>query len=189
MSKTRPSTVSIPQQKILVLSTGGTIEKSYDEIGGELLNRETTIKKGILQRLRLPYTQIEVKSLMSKDSLDLDDQDRGIILKAIDQFSLEKNPIVVLHGTDTLEITVEWCCRYLQAAKVPIIFTGAMRPSDFLDSDAFQNTVESLLAAKILKPGIYLSFHNQIFPAPHFRKNKELGTFEYFEKTEFLPTN
>ena len=62
----------------------------------------------------------------------------------------------------------------------PIVFTGAMKPMGFEDSDSNQNVTEALLAAKILSPGVYISFHNQVFELPNVRKNKEKRTFEAF---------
>jgi L-asparaginase len=62
----------------------------------------------------------------------------------------------------------------------PIVFTGAMKPMGFEDSDAAQNITEALLATKILKPGVYISFHNRVFELPRVRKNKETRTFESY---------
>lgn len=166
------------KRKVLVISTGGTIEKTYDESEGSLTNRESLIREGILAKLRLPYTQVEVHSILSKDSLDLTDEDRNLIVDELQKWQGENHPIVVLHGTDTLEKTVRLCSQELVEPKVAIVFTGAMKPWAFMDSDAKQNLVEALMAAKIVKQGIYVSFHGQLFSAPHVRKNKERGTFE-----------
>jgi L-asparaginase len=167
--------------KVLVLTTGGTIEKTYDESDGTLFNRETVIKNAILSRLRLPYTFIEVKSIMSKDSLDMTDHDRKFILDTISFYLSENTPMVIIHGTDTMEVTARFCYEKLQDLKVPIVFTGAMKPLGFEDSDAMQNVVEALYAAKITQPGVYISFHNQLFPLPKVRKNKAKRTFEFGE--------
>lgn len=167
-------------QKVMILTTGGTIEKTYDEIEGSLFNRETVIRHRIEDGLRHPYLKIEVKSLMAKDSLEMDDQDRGIILKAIEKFQEYGNPIVVLHGTDTMQFTAELVQKSLETPKVPIIFTGAMKPLGFIDSDAIQNVTEALFAAQIVKPDIYISFHNRLFNVPGVRKNKVERTFETF---------
>ena len=169
-----------PVQKIIILTTGGTIEKTYDEIEGSLHNRETIIRHRIEDGLRLPYTKIEVKSLMAKDSLDMDQDDRVIILNAIMEFANSNTPIVVLHGTDTMQQTAELVEKEFKAINVPVVFTGAMKPLGFIDSDAVQNVVEAMMAAKILSPGVYISFHNQLFHVPGVRKNKQLRTFENF---------
>lgn len=164
--------------KIIVLTTGGTIEKTYDEFDGSLSNRETIIKQRILERLRLPYTEIEVHSLMNKDSLDMTEQDRSLIYKAISIYARHGHPILVLHGTDTMEQTARYCYTQNASPLVPVIFTGAMKPMGFEDSDAKQNVVESLYAAKVVKPGWYISFHSTLFDVPNVRKNKTKRTFE-----------
>jgi L-asparaginase len=172
--------MSNPMRKITILTTGGTIEKTYDETSGSLKNRETVIRNRIVENLRLPYVKIEVKALMSKDSLDMDEQDRGIILKAIERFMDYGNPIVVLHGTDTMQQSAELIQANIKTPTVPIIFTGAMKPLGFIDSDAIQNVTEAMFATGIVRPGVYISFHNRLFSVPGVRKNLDLRTFERF---------
>jgi L-asparaginase len=167
-------------QKVLIITTGGTIEKTYDEGEGTLHNRETSIRRKIVERLRLPYTQIEVKSIMAKDSLDMTNEDREIVLDAIKLFAKFNNPIVVLHGTDTMQNTAELVQKLWSNVNVPVVFTGAMKPLGFEDSDAMQNVVEAIYAAKIVNPGVYISFHNRLFTVPGVRKNKTKRTFESF---------
>lgn len=169
-----------PIQDVIIITTGGTIEKTYDEFDGSLQNRGTSIRNRILSKMRLPYTNILVYPLLSKDSLYMDDADRALIAATIKDQMSRHCPIVVLHGTDTMSLTAEHCFKTMPAPTVPVVFTGAMIPMGFDDSDAAQNVTESLLAAKILQPGFYISFHNQIFPVPNVRKNKEMGTFESF---------
>lgn len=167
-------------QRVLILTTGGTIEKTYDESDGTLFNRETVIRNKIEQRLRLPYTKIEVKSLMTKDSLDMDLNDRKLIFNAIKRFAAYGDPIVVLHGTDTMQQTAEYVHEHWEFPTTPVVFTGAMKPLGFDDSDALQNVTEALIISKIISPGIYLSFHNRLFGVPGVRKNKKTLTFEEF---------
>ena len=163
---------------VVIITTGGTIEKTYDEFDGSLENRGTSIKNRILSKLRLPYTHIHVHPLLSKDSLFMDDQDREMICKAIEKELNRKAPIVVLHGTDTMALTAQYCFLQIKNLAVPVVFTGAMIPMGFEDTDATQNVTEALLSAKLLPPGFYISFHNQIFKVPHVQKNKEKRTFE-----------
>lgn len=163
---------------IILITTGGTIEKTYDEFDGSLENRGTSIKNRIMHKLRLPYTNIYVYPLMSKDSLFMDDLDRDLILATVKDQLTRHIPIVVLHGTDTMALSAEYCFKNISHLKVPVIFTGAMVPMGFEDTDATQNVTEALLAAKLLAPGFYISFHNQIFEVPYVKKNKEKRTFE-----------
>ena len=160
-----------------ILTTGGTIEKIYDEFEGSLENRETIVKNKLLQRLRMPYTEIQVKQIMSKDSLVMNEHDRQTILEAI-QKQEENHPIVILHGTDTMDQTARYCFEHHKDIRVPVVFTGAMRPLGFEDSDAIQNVIEAMMAARILGPGYYATFHGKLFRVPNFRKNKTKGTFE-----------
>ena len=163
---------------VLLITTGGTIEKTYDEFDGSLENRGTSIKNRILSKLRLPYTNILVHPLLSKDSLYMDDADRKLICETISEDLKREAPIVVLHGTDTMALTAEYCFERIKNPAVPVVFTGAMIPMGFDDTDATQNVTEALLAARLLSPGFYISFHNQIFKVPHVQKNKEKRTFE-----------
>jgi L-asparaginase len=161
-----------------ILTTGGTIEKIYDEHEGTLHNRDTIIKNKILQKLRLPYRDIQVHSILSKDSLYMDEQDRKLICQEIELKEKLGTPIVVLHGTDTMDLTSSYCLENFPHPKVPVIFTGAMKPMGFDDSDATQNVVEAIFATQILSPGYYVTFHGRLYQVPGFRKNREKGTFE-----------
>jgi L-asparaginase len=166
---------------LIILTTGGTIEKIYDESEGTLQNRDTIIKNSILQKLRLPYTDIRVKSLMAKDSLYMDEADRLVICQAIQEYAKQGFPIVVLHGTDTMDITSSFCFEHAPQPAVPVVFTGAMKPMGFEDSDATQNVVEAIFAAHLVKPGYWVTFHGRLFAVPGFRKNRQKGTFESIE--------
>lgn len=166
---------------LCILATGGTIEKIYDEFEGSLQNRDTIVKNKILQKLRLPYTEITVKQIMSKDSLFMDDKDRAFILNSIEAHEKAKNPLIVLHGTDTMDLTSKYCFEHHPEVSVAVVFTGAMKPLGFDDSDATQNVIEAIFAARILPPGYYVTFHGKLFKVPNFRKNKQRGTFEEIE--------
>lgn len=170
------------QHEILIFTTGGTIEKTYNEFDGSLENRGTSIRNRISNKLRLPTTQIHVFPLMSKDSLYMTDEDRNFILSKIKEHAYGQTPIVILHGTDTMTLTAEFCWKNIPDPTVPVIFTGAMIPMGFEDSDATQNVTEALLATRILSPGFYITFHNQIFTVPGVQKNKTKGTFERITK-------
>ncbi|SEA12115.1 asparaginase domain-containing protein [Microbulbifer marinus] len=167
-----------PTTTVRILTTGGTIEKSYCEAEGTLKNRASIIRDGLIASLRLPYTQLELESVLNKDSLEMDDSDRQLIADAVTRTAELGEPIVVLHGTDTMADTAEYCFRKLGTPKVAVVFTGAMKPMGFIDSDARQNVTEALLAARLMPPGFYIAFHNRVFAVPGVRKNRESGTFE-----------
>lgn len=167
------------KSKVIVLSTGGTIEKTYSEIDGSLENRQSNFQR-LINRLRLPYMEVEIHEVMNKDSLEMDDNDRQEICNQIEFFMERKHPIIVVHGTDTMSHTMQYCANTLQSPDVPVIFTGAMRPQELEGSDALQNVTESLLAAKMLTPGYFIVFHNEIFDSMNVRKNPKKATFETF---------
>ncbi len=164
--------------RICVITTGGTIEKNYDEGEGTLLNRETVFKNRFLNKLRLPNSEVTVKSIMHKDSLDMVEADRALVLAEIQKQEKNQDALVVLHGTDTLQQTVDYCMKHSPKPSCPIVFTGAMKPLEIEDSDAKQNIIEALMAAQLVQPGYYLVFHSTLFKGGEFRKNKEQRTFE-----------
>jgi L-asparaginase len=166
---------------ITLITTGGTIEKTYDEDDGSLSNRESVIKKIILSKLRLPYTHLNIFTALNKDSLYMNDEDRELIKNTIKNHMTKGHPIVLLHGTDTMAKTASYCFENIERPNVAVVFTGAMKPMGFDDSDARQNVTEALLAAQLLEPGFYISFHNKVFKVPGVRKNKATKTFEKIE--------
>lgn len=167
-----------PTTTIRILTTGGTIEKSYCEEDGTLRNRASIIREGLIASLRLPYTHLELESVLNKDSLEMDDADREQIAQAVAGTAQRGDPVVILHGTDTMSVSADYCYRKLGTPPVAVVFTGAMKPMGFIDSDARQNVTEALLAAQLMPPGFYIAFHNRVFPVPGVRKNRETGTFE-----------
>lgn len=166
---------------IHIITTGGTIEKSYDEYDGTLSNRGSHLRE-MIKRLRLPYTRIKHKDLLWKDSLEMTDFDRERIYRAVKKFIPQKHPIVILHGTDTMEITAHYLYERVMPVPVPIIFTGAMKPFGFEDSDALQNFTEALYASTLVEPDIYISMHGALHRMPGVRKNRERRTFEKVEE-------
>lgn len=166
---------------IHLLSCGGTIEKIYSERTGSVENVEDKIVR-YLDRLRLPDTHVETTRLMNKDSLDMDDTDRSVVLTAVEAKLAERRaPVVITHGTDTMVETGLYLKRALPHLELPIILTGAMTPLGFENSDGLQNLTESLFGADLLAPGIWLVMHNQVFPIEHVRKDRALARFVYVD--------
>jgi L-asparaginase len=168
--------------KITLITTGGTIEKTYEERSGKLENRRTIVHR-MLHRLRLEDVQIGLHELMSKDSLEMTDQDRSRIVEAVRAAGACRNlpgtcdGIVILHGTDTLTVTGERLYTDIPDPRVPIILTGAMRPYEMVRSDAIQNLTEALFAASTLAPGVYCVAHGRALRFPGVQKDRERGTF------------
>ena len=165
--------------RIRLLTTGGTIEKTYDEDTGALANRRSIVRR-MLHELHLEDLEIEVVELMSKDSLEMTDEDRSRIVTAVGEALAGTPPaagVVVLHGTDTLTRTGERLLAAFPSPRAPVILTGAMRPFEMKRSDALQNLTESLFAARALSPGVYCVAHGRALPFPGVEKDRRRGTF------------
>lgn len=169
-------------RRITLITTGGTIEKVYDEQTGELANR-TSIVERMLRRLRLMDCAVQPLHLMSKDSLLMTDADRARVVEAVKlsggspDLPTDNTGIVILHGTDTLHLTGERLCKEFPNPALPIVLTGAMRPYEMRMSDALQNLTEALFATGVLPPGVYCAAHGRVLQFPGVIKDRALGTF------------
>jgi L-asparaginase len=168
---------------IYLIATGGTIEKIYSEQTGSVANVSSKIDR-YLKLLRLPDAELNIVPLMNKDSLEMSDEDRVLLLGMVRAILKENAPIVITHGTDTMVQSGRYLERALPDLHVPIIMTGAMTPLGFEGSDGLQNLTESLFAARLLPPGVYLVIHGQHFPIGNVRKNKELSQFLWSEGSD-----
>lgn len=175
-------------RRITLITTGGTIEKTYDESSGELTNRRSIVRR-MLDELRLEDTEVNILELMSKDSLYMTESDRSRIVEMVravgadreDESSDEGDDlagVVILHGTDTLTDTGDRLLAEMPRLRVPIVLTGAMRPFEMKRSDALQNLTEALFATGILPPGVYCVAHGRVLRFPGVVKDREQGTFE-----------
>ena len=163
-------------QRIYVIATGGTIEKVYSEQTGAVQNLDSKIDR-YFRQLRLPDADIQVTHLMNKDSLEMTDADRERVLAAVREKLQDPAPVVITHGTDTMVDTGLLLEKNLPDLRFPVVLTGAMTPLGFESSDGLQNLTESLFAARVLAPGVYVVMHNQAFPIGHVRKDRELARF------------
>ncbi len=164
------------KKRIAILSTGGTIEKTYDELAGVLTN-EVSVLDVMLSQLQLGGVQIERFALMNKDSLEMSPQDHALIAREAVAKSADFDGVVIVHGTDRLAETGDKLFRLEPAPRVPIVLTGAMRPFALRSSDAIQNLTESLMSVQLALPGIYVCMHNQLIAFPGVVKDRENGTF------------
>jgi len=161
--------------KIHLITTGGTIEKIYSEQTGQVENLIAKIDR-YLHQLRLPDAEVDVTPLMNKDSLEMTEEDRELVL-AVVKARIADAPVVITHGTDTMVETGQLLKRQLGALRHPVILTGAMTPLGFERSDGLQNLTESLFAARVLPPGVWIVMHGQVFDVDHARKDRELARF------------
>jgi L-asparaginase len=161
--------------KIHLVTTGGTIEKAYSEQTGQVENLAAKIDR-YLRQLRLPDADIEVTPLMNKDSLEMTDEDRALVLSIV-RDRIQSAPVVITHGTDTMVQTGQLLKRSLPGLRYPVILTGAMTPLGFERSDGLQNLTEALFAARTLQPGVWIVIHGQSFDVDQTRKDKENARF------------
>ncbi|MFZ9886206.1 MAG: asparaginase domain-containing protein [Myxococcota bacterium] len=163
------------KKQIVLLSTGGTIEKTYDALQGVLANRVSVLDV-MLARLELRGVALRRVALMNKDSLEMDEADHDLIAEWVHKEARASDGVVVVHGTDRLAKSGE---RILERGRppVPVVLTGAMRPYELRTTDALQNLTEALLAVQFLGSGVHLAMHNQVLTFPGVVKDREHGTF------------
>ena len=159
---------------IQVFITGGTFDKEYNFITGELYFKDTHLKE-MFERGRCTL-DIDVKTLMMLDSLEMTDDDRDIIIhnckKSVHQ------SIIITHGTDTMVKTAERIANASIEEKT-IILTGAMIPYAFgTSSDGFFNLGSALAFSQSLSPGVYVVMNGRYFDWQNVRKNRQTGNFE-----------
>ena len=158
---------------IKIFTCGGTFEKVYDPISGELSFQDSCIPK-IIERSRIT-AKVDFEELFFKDSLDMDNEDRLMLANKI-KIEAIKN-IIVIHGTDTMVQTAQTIKEHTSHEKV-IVITGAMLPFSIKESDAMFNFGGAFIAAQTSKPGVWISMNGHIFRSDDVAKNKRKGVFE-----------
>jgi L-asparaginase len=157
---------------IRIFVTGGTFDKEYNEIDGTLFFKDTHLPEMLkLGRCKL---EVDIRTLMLVDSLEMTEDDRGIIVEQCRKVSEDR--IVITHGTDTIDLTA----KALGIAKLPktIVLTGAMVPYKFGSSDGLFNLGSALAFAQTLNHGVYVAMNGRYFAWDNVRKNKRTGEFE-----------
>lgn len=156
---------------ILILTTGGTIDKNYFDALSEYQIVDSGIPALLKEaRVALPFRLVE---LMRKDSLELTGQDRGLIAQAARD--APEVQIVITHGTDTMTETAK-----LLASEVPgktIVLTGALSPARFAETDAPFNLGMAFAAAQTAPSGVWIAMSGQVFDALKVRKDRAAGRF------------
>ena len=157
---------------ILILVTGGTFDKEYNELSGELFFKDTHVSE--MLKLGRNLVSIETHTLMMIDSLNMTDDHR----KLISDFCRDarQDHIIITHGTDTMSETAT----YLADAHLEktIVLTGAMVPYKFGSSDGLFNLGSAMAFVQTLSQGIYIAMNGKFFYAGNVRKNKATGVFE-----------
>lgn len=157
---------------IRIFITGGTFDKEYNEITGELFFKDTHMSE-LLEKGRSKVA-VEIRTLMMVDSLQMTDDDRSLI--AHQCLSCDETQIVVTHGTDTMSETAKVLAQKIKNKTV--ILTGAMIPIKFGSSDGLFNLGSALAFAQTLPPGVYIAMNGRYFNWDNVRKNKQTGVFE-----------
>jgi L-asparaginase len=157
-------------EPILILTTGGTIDKAYFDALSEYQIVESGIPELLKEaRVALP---LRIEEVCRKDSLELTDADRAEIARRAAE--APETRIVITHGTDTMTETAKALAR--MAGKT-IVLTGALTPARFATSDAAFNLGMAMATAQIAPPGVYIAMSGQVFDGLKVRKDREAGRF------------
>jgi L-asparaginase len=157
---------------IRILVTGGTFDKEYNELNGTLFFKDTHLQEMLkLGRCKL---EVDIRTLMLVDSLEMTDEDRQLILDHCSKIKEER--ILITHGTDTMDQTA----RTIAGANLPktIVLTGAMIPYKFGSSDGLFNLGSALAFVQTLPHGVYIAMNGRYFQWNRVRKNRSTGEFE-----------
>ena len=162
---------------IRILVTGGTFDKEYDELSGNLFFQDTHVPE--MLRLGRSGLKVELRTLMMVDSLDMSDADRQNILEHCR--SCPRDRILITHGTDRMEVTARLLGQSNAVKGKTIVLTGAMVPYKFGSSDGLFNLGAALAFDQVLPPGVYVAMNGRALPWDKVRKNKKTGVFEEIE--------
>lgn len=157
---------------IRIFITGGTFDKEYNELNGELYFKDTHMSE-LLEKGRCKVP-VEIRTLMMVDSLAMTEGDRTLIAHQCK--SCDETQIVVTHGTDTMSETAKVLAEKIKDKT--IVLTGAMIPIKFGSSDGLFNLGSALAFAQSLPPGVYVAMNGRYFNWDNVRKNKQTGVFE-----------
>jgi len=178
------------KQPIRIFVTGGTFDKEYNERNGSLYFKDTHLREMLqLGRCRV---DVEVRTLMMVDSLEMDDDDRAVILNQCRKCPSSR--IVITHGTDTMAVTARALGEAMTDKTITdktitdkaitdktIILVGAMIPFAFGSSDGLFNLGAAIAFAQSLPPGVYVAMNGRYFRWDRVRKNRDVGEFEEVE--------
>ncbi|MDD2369381.1 MAG: asparaginase domain-containing protein [Sulfuricurvum sp.] len=156
-----------------ILNTGGTFNKRYDPIKGELFVPNDNL--AIEQIIESMVISIPLQGVLYKDSLEMDNHDRSVLAHTVS--SLEEKIIIVVHGTDTMDLSAEYVAS-LGLDKV-IVFTGAMIPFGINPIEATANLSMAIGYAQNAQNGVHIVMQGVMGPYDQVKKNKGLGKFEY----------
>lgn len=152
--------------------TGGTLDKEYNKLNGELVFSESYVSE-MLQQARCDAPLV-LERLMLKDSQTMTEADRALILQRC--LTAPENRLIITHGTDTMTVTGQRLGP--QITQKTVVLVGAMIPYKFGGSDALFNLASAIIAAQLLPSGVYITMNGLIFPWDNVQKNRTVGRFE-----------
>lgn len=157
---------------IKLFVTGGTIDKKYNELTGELIFTETSLPEMLKQsRCQVP---ISVETIILKDSLEMNDADRAMILEKC--LSCAESQIIITHGTDTMTETAHVLGQ--SVTDKTIVLLGAMVPYAFKKSDSLFNLGCAVISVQTNLPGIYITMNGKLFNWDNVKKDRAAGVFQ-----------
>jgi len=159
-------------QPIRIFITGGTFDKNYNELTGELFFKDSHLPE--MLKLGRCNLEVEIRTLMMIDSLQMTAEDRQIILQQCRRAPEDR--LVITHGTDTMVETAAVLAAGIEHKTV--VLTGAMIPYKFGSSDGLFNLGSALAFAQTLPPGVYIAMNGRYFAWDRARKNRQTGMFE-----------
>ncbi len=157
---------------IRIFITGGTFDKEYNELNGQLYFKDTHLSD--LLEMGRNKASVEIRTLMMVDSLEMTDEDRDLIVHQCN--NCDETQIIITHGTDTMAETAKVLAKKI--TDKTIILTGAMIPIKFGSSDGLFNLGSALAFAQSLPAGVYVAMNGRYFNWDNVRKNKQTGVFE-----------
>jgi L-asparaginase len=157
---------------VRIFVTGGTFDKEYNELNGQLFFKDTHIQE--ILKLGRSKLNLEIRTLMLIDSLEMTDADRDLIADNCNR--CEEDRIVITHGTDTMTETAKVLAEKVKGKT--IVITGAMIPYKFGSSDGLFNLGGALAFAQTLPAGVYIAMNGRYFDWNNCRKDKQNGIFE-----------
>jgi len=156
---------------IRIFVTGGTFDKEYNELTGELFFRDTHLPEMLsLGRCRIP---VKITTLMMIDSLTMSEQDRAVIARNC--MKAKEKRIVITHGTDTMIETAAVIAKTVKDKTIAL--TGAMIPYTFGSSDGLFNLGSALAYVQVYNPGVYVIMNGRCFEWNNVRKDRRAGVF------------
>jgi len=162
---------------IKIFVTGGTFDKEYNMLTGELYFKNSHVDEMLtLGRSRI---DVDIRTIMMVDSIGITDEDRDIIVHNC--IKTKEDRILITHGTDTMVETAKNIAQKIKDKT--IILTGAMIPYTFGSSDGLFNLGSALAFVQTLPPGVYISMNGRCFKCDNVQKNKKTGDFEEINTT------